>query len=88
MRVSEKEINDIAGFLAIDVNDFIQQYTRLTADRRSLSLLEKPDGRGISLDESGSVPACAIEKVKPEQCRNFPKKWNFPGWENECEGAK
>lgn len=88
VRVNEKEIEAIAGFLNLDFNDFIQHYTRLTADRRSLSLLEKPDGSCLYLDESGAIPACGIEKVKPKQCRNFPEKWNFPGWENECEGAK
>lgn len=88
MRVSEKEIEAIADFLNLDLNDFIQHYTRLTADRRALSLLEKPDGSCLYLDESNGIPACSIEKVKPQQCRNFPEKWNFPGWENECEGAK
>ena len=26
-----------------------------------------------------------INEVKPQQCRDFPNKWNFPGWRQVCE---
>ena len=37
--------------------------------------------------EEGEPAGCRIDPVKPEQCRRFPERWNFPGWEKEC-GAK
>jgi Fe-S-cluster containining protein len=33
-------------------------------------------------------PVCFINAVKPQQCRDFPLRWNFPGWEKECAGAQ
>ncbi len=26
--------------------------------------------------------------VKPQQCRDFPNGWNFPGWRNVCEALE
>jgi Fe-S-cluster containining protein len=28
--------------------------------------------------------ACAVQPVKPQQCRDFPNLWNFPGFEKVC----
>ena len=27
---------------------------------------------------------CAVQAVKPQQCRDFPNLWNFPGFEKVC----
>ena len=27
---------------------------------------------------------CAVQPVKPQQCRDFPNLWNFPGFEQTC----
>ena len=86
VRLREKEVDAIAEFLDMDVSDFIEQYTRLTDDRRGLSLTEKDDGSCIFFNEEES--SCDINDVKPVQCRNFPYLWNFEGWENECEGGR
>ena len=85
VRVSEPEINAIAGYLHIPVRDFIRDHTILTADRRSLSLKENPDGSCCYYDLEKHL--CMIQPVKPKQCRDFPEKWNFPGWEKLCAGA-
>ena len=44
VRVTEQEIDAIADYLGIELQRFIRDYTYLTPDRRSLSLLEKEDG--------------------------------------------
>ncbi len=28
---------------------------------------------------------CAVQPVKPKQCRDFPNLWNFPGFEKVCQ---
>ena len=28
---------------------------------------------------------CAVQLVKPKQCRDFPNLWNFPGFEKICK---
>lgn len=86
VRVSEQEINLIAGFLQIEVTEFIRDFTCLTPDRKSLSLLEKEDGSCLYYDDEQKC--CRINPVKPKQCRDFPLLWNFPGWETLCRGAE
>ncbi len=86
VRVTEKEVDAIAAYLDIPVKDFLRDHTVLTPDRRSLSLLEKPDGSCCYYDEQ--TRSCRIQAVKPAQCRDFPLKWNFPGWEKLCAGAQ
>ncbi|MGN6641675.1 MAG: YkgJ family cysteine cluster protein, partial [Verrucomicrobiota bacterium] len=27
---------------------------------------------------------CSVQSVKPQQCRDFPNLWNFPGFEKVC----
>jgi len=87
VRLTQAEIDAIAGFLKMTPELFAERYTRLTADRTGLSLIENVDGSCVFLEES-RPPACRIEAVKPRQCRDFPEKWNFPGWEKECAGGE
>ncbi len=85
VRVTEEEIRAIAEYLGIPLDDFLRDFTFLTRDRRSLSLLEKEDGSCLYYEEA--VRSCRIQPVKPKQCRDFPMKWNFPGWEDACKGS-
>ena len=78
------EPDKIAEFLNMSVEDFIGLHTTITPDRQHLSLLSKPDGSCEYLGDGG----CLINPVKPLQCREFPEKWNFPGWQNECAAGK
>lgn len=80
VRLSEADITRLAAFLRLSEHDFIQNYTRLQQDRRGLALQEKPDGACVLLD--GNL--CAIQPVKPQQCRDFPNLWKYPGAEQHC----
>ncbi|MDD5728047.1 MAG: YkgJ family cysteine cluster protein [Victivallales bacterium] len=84
VRLNTDEVETIATFLGMEAQHFTAGYTRLTADRRNLSLTEKADGSCIFY--TAEPPGCAINPVKPRQCRDFPEYWNFPGWEHECGG--
>ena len=86
VKISGDEADEIAAFLAISPKEFIDRYTRLSPDRRHLSLSEKADGSCQWLAE-GVPAACLLEPVKPRQCRDFPEKWNFPGWQQLCAGT-
>lgn len=81
VKVSPEEISGIAGFLEMDEMSFIGRYTRLRTDRAGLSLIEHEDDSCIFLKDNG----CLINDVKPQQCRDFPNKWNFPGWRQVCD---
>lgn len=83
VRLEAEEIPRMAGFLGLEERDFIDRYTRLRADRRGLALTEEADGRCVFLDGCD----CRIQPVKPRQCRDFPNRWNFPGFRDFCEAV-
>jgi len=85
VKVTETEADSIAAFLHMEPREFIESLTRLSPDRTTLSLLEKEDGSCWFYDEENCC--CRIQPVKPDQCRAFPFRWNFPGWEEICEGG-
>ena len=74
--LTNEEITRLAAFKGITKNEFIQQFTRLRWDRGGLALQEKPDGGCIFLEGND----CAVQSVKPQQCRDFPNLWNFSGF--------
>ena len=80
VRLSEQEITRLAKFLGLEETAFIQSHTRLTRDRRGRALLDKPDGSCVFL----TGVDCVVEPVKPQQCRDFPNRWSFPGFEQTC----
>lgn len=78
--LSGGEIARIAGVLALDEAAFINEYTRVNRSRTGLALKERDDGSCVFLDGT----ECRIQAVKPQQCRDFPNLWNFPGFEAIC----
>ncbi len=80
VRLIDAEIARLAAFKGLGENEFIQRFTRLRADRQGLALQEQPDGACIFLEGEN----CAVQPVKPQQCREFPNLWNFPGFEKIC----
>jgi Fe-S-cluster containining protein len=80
VRVSAGEIDRMASFLAVDPRDFVERYTRLSANRRGLELEERENGECIFLLGN----ECGVHSVKPAQCRGFPGVWRFPGVEEIC----
>lgn len=85
VRLRRRDVDRIARFLESTPEQFTRRYTRLTDDRRGLSLTEKPDGSCIFLGEDN---ACRINRAKPRQCRGFPMNWRFDGYEEICQGAR
>ena len=83
VRVSEEEIRRLAGFLGLSEEAFIQRYTRLAANRRGLALVEATDGGCIFLEGRD----CRVQPVKPQQCRDFPNLWQFPGFDQLCRAV-
>lgn len=81
VKVNSAEITEIATYLNMSEDAFVAQYSRLRTDRAGLSLLEQADGSCIFLTGND----CRINAVKPRQCRDFPNKWNFPGWRQVCD---
>ena len=81
--MDDAEVERIAAFLEMPVNEFIQRFTRLRTDRRGLSLVEKDGHECVMLEGD----ACRIHEVKPAQCGGFPNRWNFPGWRDVCDAV-
>lgn len=81
VRLTDAEIARLADFLELGEHEFIQRHTRLTQDRRGLALQEKPDGACVFLAGND----CAVQSVKPQQCRDFPNLWRHPEAEGQCQ---
>ncbi len=79
------EEQTIADQLGLALLAFTSAYTRLTADRRALSLGERADGACVFLQADNS---CRIQAVKPQQCRAFPFLWRSARPANMCAGWK
>ena len=84
VRVTAAEVDQISEFLNIDTEEFIENYTEVTPDRRGLTIISKEDDSCFFLEEPAT---CLINEVKPSQCSGFPNTWNFPGWEKSCEAV-
>jgi uncharacterized protein len=80
VRLTHEEITRLAAFKQMPEWEFIQEFTRLTADRRGLALRDSEKGECIFLEGDD----CSVQEVKPQQCRDFPNLWNFPGFEKVC----
>ena len=81
MSLTDSEISRIAAFKEITERAFIENFTRLKANRLGLALLDKPNHECVFL-QGGD---CSVQPVKPQQCRDFPNLWNFPGFEKVCQ---
>jgi Fe-S-cluster containining protein len=79
--LSQNDIQQLAGFKRLSEFDFIQRYTRLSRNRRGLALKDKENGECIFLDGAD----CSVQPVKPQQCKDFPNLWNFPGFDQVCQ---
>jgi Fe-S-cluster containining protein len=55
---------------------FIEHYTRIRQDRLGLALKEREDGSCIYLDGGN----CAVQPIKPQQCKDFPNRWVNSLW--------
>ena len=84
VRVTEEEIREIATFLRMEENAFIQKYTRLRPNRQGLALIDQADGACFFLKGND----CSLQAVKPQQCKDFPNGWHFPGWRDVCEAIE
>ncbi|MGJ8655235.1 MAG: YkgJ family cysteine cluster protein [Akkermansiaceae bacterium] len=81
VRVEDDEVMEIAKYLEMDEDDFIQKFTRLRMNRNGLSLIERENHECIMLEND----KCTIQAVKPFQCKGFPNRWNFKDWQKVCQ---
>ena len=69
VRLTDNEIGQLATHLGLFGDEFIQQYLRLTRDRRSLALMEKGNGECVFLRDreryaSWAMFFAALEEMK------------------------
>ena len=83
--LTQSDVQAISAYLHMTEEQFINTYCRLQRNRQGLSLVDTEDGACCMLLRDNT---CAIQPVKPQQCRDFPLRWNFPGWEQRCPAAR
>lgn len=80
VRLAEGEVERIAEHVGLSADEFIQNHTRLTVQRDGLALLDQAGGACAWLEGDN----CRLQPVKPQQCRDFPNLWTFPGASSVC----
>lgn len=85
VRINDEEAKSIAVFLGMAVDAFVDEYTDIAPDRRSLVAKDKDNGECIFLDDRD---LCVINDVKPEKCRTFPFEWVNGSSLNYCKGLQ
>jgi len=70
------DITKLADSLGLSESDFIRLHTVLAANRRQLSLAEKPGGACCFLSDDNT---CAVYNARPQQCIDFPTGWRVKG---------
>ncbi len=71
----------MAAELGMRSDAFIENYTRLTSTRHSLSLTENEKGQCIFFIEPNR---CRVYRCRPGQCRSFPYDWQVDDLEEHC----
>ncbi|HCE46665.1 MAG TPA: YkgJ family cysteine cluster protein [Lentisphaeria bacterium] len=82
VRISEREAEDIAGLIGMELCDFYENMT-IPGEDGIVSLVENADGSCPFY--IGSPPGCRIYARRPSQCRTYPFKWSNPG--DPCPGG-
>ena len=62
----------------------IEEKTQLSLNRRYLVLKMLDDGSCVFLHEN----ECAINSVKPQQCKGYPLKWRNPDSALHCQAVR
>ncbi len=73
-----EEARRISGFLQEDFSVFVEKFCTIAENR--LTLKSKFNQDCIFLEDDG----CRIYPVRPQQCRDFPFKWQYEGAGREC----
>ncbi len=78
------EIAPLAGHLGITLRpEFIARFTTLAARPPGIDFNRQSDGAVFS-----GKSLCRVHAVKPLQCRDFPARWNFNGFEKLCQARQ
>lgn len=85
MRLRPGEAERIADYLGYSLKEFTEKFTKLGESRSGLILEEKNDDAACVFLNSDN--SCAVYPVRPQQCRDFPYEWNYPGWWRRCENS-
>jgi Fe-S-cluster containining protein len=81
VHLGNEEVSRLAAFLGMPEYRFVQDHMRLGGDGGRLVLIDKPNGHCIFLEGRD----CRVQPVKPDQCREFPNRGRFPGFERLCQ---
>ena len=85
MRLTDADIERLAAFLELTVEQFVETYTQLPPQRNALALTEQATGACVFLTPDNR---CRVQPVKPIQCVRFPNEWRFPGFDQLCQAEE
>jgi len=84
IRLTPLDIQRMARFMGMAEETFLDTMTELSPERTGLILKDDQSRPCRFLDEGNR---CRIQEVKPQQCRDFPEKWNVSQeFQRLCQG--
>ena len=83
--LKDEELEKIAGFLELSVDEFTEKFCNISTDRRGLVLKCNDNDSCIMLDTSNR---CVIHEAKPAQCSGFPHSWRNPDSDAVCPAMR
>lgn len=88
--ITTAEAKRMADHLGQALKPFLKQYT-IRVSRGLWWLLDQPGEEQwcvfLTRDETG-LHGCRVNEVKPEQCRDFPRRWRNEDSFRTCAGLK
>lgn len=80
--ITELDAEKISMHLELTLEEFLEQYTEVSENRKHLILKEPMDGTCLFYHRESK--RCQIYTARPQQCRDFPWKWQHDG----CPGLQ
>lgn len=85
VRLTETDVEAMAGELGLTEEAFIEAYTELSPTRSGLVLKGDPAAPCCFLTAEN---LCRIHAARPQQCRDYPARWRSEAIESVCAAAR
>jgi Fe-S-cluster containining protein len=81
VRLTDEDVDALAGALGLSVDAFIEAYTDLSPTRSGLVLKGEPNAPCRFLTAEN---LCQVHMARPQQCRDYPERWRSADIEAVC----
>lgn len=85
VRLTEADVLAIARHLGLTPEAFVETFAELTPSRTGLRIKGSPEEPCAFLTQES---LCRIHAVRPQQCRDYPARWQSRDIERVCQAQR